>query len=96
MATNNNNMLTVVQQVDDMVAKYGYRSTDYGFIAGGSAGNVHFIFGSVSPVGLLANVPNGSVFINVATKIIYVKYVSTAPQGVGSGFDGVWTAVTGS
>lgn len=96
MATNNNNMLTIPQLAVDMVATYNYRTTDYGFIAGNSAGSVHIIWGIVSPVGLLAGVPNGSIFFDVITKIGYIKQKTGAPAGVGSGVDGTWTAMSGS
>jgi hypothetical protein len=96
MATNNNNMLAVSQLNIDLVAQFGYRAEDFGFIANNSQGSVHMIWGVVSPVGLLASVPNGSIFTDVVTKIMYVKQGAAATAGVGSGIGGTWVAMTGA
>jgi len=93
MATYNSNQLTVSQLVVDMVNTYGYRSTDYGFIANSNAGTVHFIWGITDPGTGITGVPVGSVFFNVANGKVFVKTNSSATQGVGFGTSGTWTQV---
>lgn len=86
----NNNMLAVSQLNRDLVADFGYRSTDYGFVANNEKGAVHMIWGVVSPAGLLAGVPDGSIFTDTVTGKVWVKKQAAAAQGVGSGVAGTW------
>lgn len=94
MATNNNNMLTVSQLANDLVAQFGYATTDYGFIANNSNGSVHMIWGITTPVGRLLKVPNGSVFFDVVLSSCFVKLKAGAAAGVTGATDGTWTKVS--